>query len=522
MNMNRLITSVICSLVTIGTVIQADPTRPRLVVGIVVDQLRTDYIEYLQSLFGEKGFKRLMHDGAYLRNVDFRTNRGDAVAATALLYTGNYPAQNGVTGAQSYDRSRGKMQPTLAAGSSYSPEGILLSTIADEIAIDGMGLNGIYSIAADPQQAVIMAGHAGTSAAWIAESNGNWTTAPYYNDSRQIQNLGLARRSPAARLDTMQWRPSIAIERYPGITAAKRGYPFRHSFPRSDRDAVRKYLASPLSNRDVTRTAIDYIRTLRLGERPDGMDMLNIALTAAPYSYTADGDSRLELQDTYLRLDSDLGALFDAIDKAIGLDNALIYLSSTGYYEDPTADDAKYRIPTGQFSVKRAKSLLNAYLSATYGSADYIGGYADGHFYLNDKTISDKRLDADRLSRESRDFLAKMAGVAEAYTLDDILSGGDATLSLRNAIDPKRSGDIYVTFTPGWTVTDDTVYPERIHTERATAIAAPFFLMGRDIAPQVIGTPIEATVLAPTVTQSLRIRAPNGAVQRPLLLNSPQ
>ena len=522
MLMNRFITSVLCSLVTIGTVIQADPSRPRLVVGIVVDQLRTDYIEYLQSLFGEKGFRKLMRDGAYLRNVDFRTAQPGLVSSTALLYTGSYPSQTGVPAASVYDRTSGKMQPPLAVGKSYSPEGLLLSTISDELAIDGLGLGAVYSLAADPQQAVIMAGHAGTSALWLSENTGRWTTSPYYHDAPAVLTTGVSRRAPESNIDTIQWKPLINIDRYPGIPEQKRQYPFRHTFSRSDRDVYRRFLASPMGNREITQAAIDCLRTLRLGNRSRTIDMLNIGLTAAPYPYSGDGDNRVELQDTYLRLDSDIAAILDAVDKYVGLDNALVYLSSTGYYDDQSTDDPKFRIPTGDFSVKRAMSLLNAYLSATYGPGDYVAGYSSGHFYLNDKQIESQRLDIRKVSAEARDFLARMQGIADAYTMDDIVSGGEATAGLRNSIDLKRGGDLYVSFTPGWTVTDDTVYPSKVTHVRSTAVAAPFFLLAPDVQPTVIGTPTEATVIAPTISQALRIRAPNGATARPLMLNSPR
>ena len=95
--MNRLITSVICGLVGINTMLYADASRPKLVVGIMIDQLRTDYIEYLQNLFGEKGFNKLMKDGAFLKDVDFKVNGLDKVSGTAMIYTGGYPRHNGVT-----------------------------------------------------------------------------------------------------------------------------------------------------------------------------------------------------------------------------------------------------------------------------------------------------------------------------------------------------------------------------------------------------------------------------------------
>ena len=96
--MNRLVTAVLISLVGLNTVMQAQAPggRPKLVVGIVVDQLRTDYIEYLQKLFGENGFKKLMRDGAYMRDVDFGVPLLDKASGTAMVYTGAYPAFNGV------------------------------------------------------------------------------------------------------------------------------------------------------------------------------------------------------------------------------------------------------------------------------------------------------------------------------------------------------------------------------------------------------------------------------------------
>ena len=111
--MNRLITSVIWGLVGIITMLALAPARPKLVVGIVVDQLRTDYIEYLQNLFGEKGFRKLMKDGAFLRNVDFKVNGLDRASGTAMGYTGAYPRQTGVASSMVYDPESKQMVPAL-------------------------------------------------------------------------------------------------------------------------------------------------------------------------------------------------------------------------------------------------------------------------------------------------------------------------------------------------------------------------------------------------------------------------
>lgn len=514
-------------LVTITTIVQVDAARPKLVVGIVVDQLRTDCLESLKSVLGEKGFKRLMEQGAYMRDVDFVVAEPDAVSATAMIYTGNYPSKNGVVAAEKYNPAQLKVEPILHDPNSlgnftnetYSPRNIVLSTISDEVAIDGVGLGAVYSVALDPQQAVIMAGHAGNSAFWISEYTGKWCTSTYYKDVPQFMSQRNYSQSIGSRIDTMQWKPSMSLDRYVALPAQKRYYPFRHTFPISDRNVYRMYLDSPLANEEITTVAIDYLRNLSLGRRGDAMDMLNISYTAAPYKYVKDGDCRLELQDTYLKLDSQLGRLFDEIDKQVGLDNTVIFLSSTGYYDDAVEDDAKYQIPSGRFSVKRATSLLNSYLVALHGNGNYVLNYSHGQIYLDHKQIESKGLSVAEVAEEAKIFLCKMSGVSDAYTLKDVLAHNNLAFEpLRLSIDPKSAGDIYLKVAYGWTLVDDSRYPEVVKPIRASMVLTPAFIMGGGVDAQVIDTPVDATSIAPTVTQVLRIRSPNGIVSKPLPL----
>lgn len=503
--------------------------RPRLVVGIVVDQLRTDYIEYLQSYFTERGFKRLMKDGAYFRDVDFKVKGLDKANATAMLFTGAYPANTGVPSAVVYDPVTGKAQPALSdpktmgnfTNDSYSPENLRLSTLSDELAVDGLALSQIYSFAADPQTAIIMTGHAGSGACWINENTGNWATTTYY---RNLPSPISARNysSPlASRLDTMQWKPSIPIDRFPGLPQQKKIYPFRYTFPRSDREVYSRFSASPMGNAEVTDVAIDCLRQLKIGGNENALDMLNLGYTLAPYKYVTDGDFRAELTDAYLRLDAQLGRLFEAIDKYVGAANAVVWLSSTGYFDDAVVEDKKYRIPGGEFSIKRAESLLNSYLSALHGNADYVEAFRNSHLYLNHKILEEKKLDVSDVVADARSFLTKMSGVSDAFTLYDILSPSTPEEeSMRLSLDPKTGGDIIVTFNPGWTVVDETSYPSTRQPVRQTPVLSPAFIMAPGVAPQKIAAQVDATALAPTISGILRIRAPNGAVSKPLLLNN--
>lgn len=522
---SRLIGSLLMGLMTINVATAADSSRPKLVVGIVVDQLRTDYLSYLQQLFGESGFKRLMKDGLYLQHVDFKADLNDPVAATALLYTGNYPNASGIPAAEIYRPEDAAPVPALEDKSSLgnftrealSPASLRISTISDEVAIDGGGLTSVYAIAPNAQQAIIMAGHAGNCALWINDTDGKWSSTAYYRDFPQFITQRNQRNPLSTRLDTLSWQPALSLNRYPGVPAQKRHYPFRYTFPLSDKDVFSRFKDSAPVNAEVTDVAIDVIKNLNLGRREDGIDMLSIGYTAAPYKYVDDGDFRLELEDTYIRLDNQLGRLLQAIDREVGLRNTLIFLSSTGYYDDATRDDPKYRIPSGDVSLRRVESLLNSYLSAKYGNADYVRGIHGNQIYLDHHALENHSLPLDKAQAEARDFLVKMSGISDARTLGEILADSSEESSRqRHSIDPKTAGDIFLTFLPGWNVVDESTYPPRTIPVRAGMVSTPFFLLAPDVKPTTVSTPVNAAVLAPTVTSALHIRSPNGASHSPL------
>lgn len=496
-------------------------------VGIVVDQLRTDYIEYLSSYFGERGFRTLMQDGAYLRDVDFHTAGLDAASATATIYTGAYPSHTGLPSAIVYDDAPGSQpRPALAqtngaglTNDSFTPALLRLSTLSDELAVDGAGTAVIYSVAANPQQATVMAGHAGTSAVWINNTSGNWATSSYYGTLPTAANTRNFRAPLSARIDTMTWRASAALQNVPGISPLKKHYPFKHTFPRADRDVYKRFAASAPANAEVTDLAIELLREMPQSRDGQAMNMLNVGYTVAPYRYSSDANVRAELADSYLRLDTQLSRLLEAIDRYAGKGNALIWLTSTGYYDEAMTEDKRYRLPGGEFSVKRARSLLNSYLSARHGNEAFVKAIRDGQVYIDSQAVENRHVNRQELIADIRSFLLKMAGVADAVTIDEILSGTtERDRRLRNRLDPRHAGELTLCLTPGWTMVDDEAYPPQHKQTRASAVMTPAFIMGPGVTAKTISAPVDATALAPTVAGILRIRAPNGAETRPVSL----
>lgn len=525
--MKRLLSTMVVGLAGIQVMTLEASTRPKLVVGIIVDQLRTDYLENLQDKFGSGGFRLLMDKGAFFKDVEFNVPVLDEASATAIIQTGTYPRQNGIPSAEIYNPSTKSLvsvfhDPDYIGNfttETYSPSSLGVTTLTDEIAVEGKGKSLVHSIGPNAEGVIILAGHAGNSAFWINDNTGKWATSTYYkNPPAPLQNRNY--NSPLVnRLDTMRWRPLKSGEYYIDIPEEKLEEGFRYTFPRSDRDVFSLYKQSPYVNSDITDAATEYISGLNFGANREVMDVLNLTYTVAPYPSVKSGDGKYEIEDSYLRLDQDLSRLFKALDNHFGLDNVLVYVASTGYTTEPERETELFRLPSGSFSVKRAISLLNAFLSAKYGNASYVDQYSRGHIYLDHASIELKNLDVAKIAEESRDFLVRMSGVADAYTVSDLQSPSVSRLEgHRLSIDPKISGDIILEFTPGWKVTDDTRYPAETQKNLTTAYPAPAFILSPEVSAQVIESPVEAVSIAPTVANILRIRSPNAAIAKALKL----
>lgn len=523
--MNRLLTTAVIGLAGINGLTMIAESRPKLIVGIMVDQLRTDYIENLKDMFGAGGFRRLMENGVYIRDIDFHTSGRDAASAAAIIQTGAYPRYSGIPGEMIYDPSVKTLIPVFQDPSyignfteeTYSPAALRVTTLSDEIDIENRGKGKIHSIAPDAGQAIVQAGHNATSAFWINDESGRWSSTTYYpNPPASIQNKNY--NSPLiSRLDTLKWTPLRKGEPYPDISGEDIKDGFKYSFPRSDRDVFSLYKKSPYINKDITEVACEYVSGLNLGKNGESIDVLNIGYSLAPYPVTDIENYKYPLQDSYLRLDKDLENLFNTLDKNVGKDNFLVYLVSSGYFSEPGSDFSKYRLPGGTFSVKRSMSLLNAYLSAKYGNGAYIDQYSDHQVYLNKSLIEEQGIRLHEIADDARDFLVKMSGVADAFTERDLMSPAIVQLEKhRLSIDPKTSGDIIIEFNPGWTVVDDTKYPPKNQVNKSTSYLFPGFIMGPEITANVINETISATSIAPTIANTLRIRAPNSADSKPV------
>lgn len=533
---NKLLGIILVSLIGVGsahavvtpqplnatTATPKPPLRPKLVVGIMVQGLNADYLELLSDYFTQGGFKRFLTQGVQISDLDYGTQL-DPAAATAVIFTGATPATNGIPAEYIYDSDAHRAMPTLndpAKMGNYtdqtlSPASIAVSTIGDEVKLDAAGTGWVYSIAPNPSQAIIMAGHAANSAFWLDDRTERWATTTHYKDVPKAIASRNYRTPLSSRIDTMAWEPLLNPAVYPDIPAYKVPYPYRHTFSAKDLNRFDRFKASPKVNHEVTAIATDYLESMQWASRGP-VDMLNIAYTLAPYTYTHDNDNKLETLDSYIRLDRDLETLLTAIDKKAGAGNSLVFLIG---HPAPTAsrrEDEKWGIPTGEFSTRKALSLLNSYLMALHGNHEFISGYYNGSFYLNKRSIKDTGLDPSEVREEAAEFLAKMSGVSHVFTIDDIIAAraGDNAQALKRNTSVKHTGDIIVAINPGWEIVDDTntqTTAPRHTTVRDNFVSSPAFIIAPSIAPKKITVPVDARAIAPTIARILRIRSPNAA-----------
>lgn len=521
----RIILSLIASMVTMSLSAQTATKRPSLVVGIMIDGLNQEYIDQLRDLFGADGFNRIMKDGIILQNVDYGTYL-DNTAATAVIFSGSAPSVNGISGQEIFDNEKNKSYPILLDPSkignytseTYSPSALLVSTLTDEVKIDGDGLNQVHSIAPDAIQSIIMAGHASNSAFWINDISGKWATSTFYKDVPSVISNRNYKKPLSTRLDAIAWEPTLNIKSYPDVPEHKRSYPFRYIFAKNDRDRYRMFKASACVNNEVTSVATEYISTLSLGNHSGVVDMLNIAYTLTPYQYSRTPDSRVETMDAYIKLDRDLAQLFSAIDSSVGMKNTLVFIAGTPARNRTRRDDEKWNIPSGQFSTRRAISLLNMYLMAKHGNGEWVNNIHRNNIFLNHKLIKDKNIDIVSMRQDAAQFILRMSGVANAYTIDDIIARrvGENPEALHRNTNINHAGDIIFTITPGWSIEDTNQSSNNNLVVRAATSSAPVFILAPSVNAQKISYPVDARAIAPTVARLLRIRSPNSAATTPL------
>lgn len=523
--MIRIITSLVAVLTV--TSIQSQTTlkdTPKLVIGITIDQLRSDYLELFKHSFSERGFNRLLNEGLVYSNLVFDYPNINEASSIATIYTGTSPFYHGIISKTKFSSDKNSessiFEDNLFLGNytkeKLSPAALRVSTITDELKLASQSKSNVYAFATNSFQSIITGGHQANGVYWLEDYTGKWATSTYYKDFHWVVDQQNRNGIYSNHPENLRWQLLLSSDKYNNSPYDGEFRYLDYSWKANSVNLFSQLKETPFANENITQTAIELMQKTDMGKHPYP-DFLALTYYAGNYTPVASVDYSVEQQDIYIRLDKNIATLLDQVDKTIGLQNTFIFITSTGYYNSNyvVADTQK---PSGVFYTNRCEALLNMYLMAIYGKEQWVEKYYNQQIYLNRKLIESKNISLKEIQDKAAEFVIQFTGVQDATTSVRLLSGeANSNMSVyRNILDKALSGDIIIEIQPGYQIVDEKNPTTQVKIQRESAIVAPVIFWGYSVKPQKIKRAVKATEIAPTISKVLRIRSPNAAKDQPL------
>ncbi|MFD2552596.1 alkaline phosphatase PafA [Bizionia sediminis] len=514
-------------------------SNPKLVVGIVVDQMRYDYLTRFYSKYSEGGFKRLMRDGFNFKNNHFNYIPTYTGPGHASVFTGTTPKYHGIIANNWYDKET-KERVYCAGDDTYEPLGttdkagqmsphrMQTTSFADENRLFTQMKGKTIGIALKDRGAILPAGHTANGAYWFhGENEGVWISSTFYGTAlpQWVSDFN-ASNTTASYL--REWHTLYPIETYtesgPDLNTFEGGFKGKSTptFPydlAALKDANKGYdilKATPYGNSLTTDFAMAAIAGEALGT--DAFtDVLTLSYSSTDYVGHNFGVSSKEIQDTYLRLDLDLERFFNYLDATVGKGEYTVFLTADhGAVEVPSYLKS-VNIPSGYLNNKETREKFNLFMSDTFGASDLVENISNNQIFLNREKIKALQLNLSHVQELIVNELITYKNIDKVYTATAMsntsFTTGVASL-LQNGFNQKRSGDIlmvpdaaYISYSlTGSTHGSGFNYDTHV----------PLLFYGKGINS---GSSLEKTVIpdiAPTISALLGISFPSGTTGRPL------
>jgi predicted AlkP superfamily pyrophosphatase or phosphodiesterase len=511
---SQLITSAECQNHTVSA------KKPKIIVGLMVDQMRWDYLYKYQNRYGNGGFKRLLNEGFSCENTMISHAPTVTACGHSSVYTGSVPAINGIAGNSWYDRSWGReisnVEDTTVTGvdgnpkENKSPRNLLTTTIGDELRIATNYQSKVVGVSIKDRGAILPAGHTANAAFW--EGSGGFTTSTYYMDALPGWAKKFNEKNWNQILMPDGWKTLYPLNTY--VLSDKDDKDYETSFS-GENKPVFPHKASisntPFGNTWTLEFAKAAIEGYQLGQ-DQFTDLLAVSLSSPDKIGHGFGPNSIEVEDNYLRLDKDLENFFSYLDKRFGKNGYLFFITadhgvnhSPGYLEE-------HRIPTGVLTNDIFKNL-NQSLKAKFGASDIILATSGYQIYLDYGVLSKIGIDKTTAANFIIDQLKQVPGIETAFLNEALASSTypePVKSMLINGFNPKRSGDIVMVKSAGWKngsrkgATHGDWNPYDAHI--------PLVWMGTGIRPGKTHRTIGMTDIAPTLAALLNIQQPSGCI----------
>ncbi len=535
----------LCWLIVIGTtpsaLLSQPLTHPKLVVGVVIDQMRYDYLYRFYDAYGEEGFKRLMSKGMNFTYAHYNYIPTYTGPGHSSIYTGTTPYYHGIISNDWYDKNT-KKEVYCAGDMAYetvgadnaagkmSPHYLLTSTITDELRMSNNGLSRVFAASLKDRASVLPGGHMANAAYWYDGKSGNFISSTYY-----LSKLpGWVNKFNGAKIPLELMGKNWPLAKSAGTYAIAQpdqglgeGDPFKegktffpHVFdqlsPEGKNELIR---TTPFGNTLLTNFGIELLKNEKMG-KGDYPDFLALSYSSPDYVGHAYGPNSMEIMDTYIRLDMEIARLLKALDEAVGEGNYLLFLTADHGVKANGVYLEENRMPNGVVNPVAVRDSLRSFCLQRFGTPMLIEEVADNHVYYNYMLIQMLKLDVRTLDTELVQYLRNNFEHIGAIHTKTEFNGRTPERSMHtmtlNGFQPYRSGDIcfelgsgYITngYTTG--TTHGASYDYDTHV--------PMLFFGWKVPAGESNEQVYIEDIAPTLSNLLHIPEPDGSIGVPLI-----
>ena len=527
------------------TFAQNTPARPKLVVGIVVDQMRQEYLYRFESKLGKGGFKRLMGEGFMLKNAHYNYVPTYTGPGHASIYTGSTPAIHGIISNDWYDKTTRKTVNCVGderykpvgnekGNGDVSPSRMLASTITDELELATQRRSKVIGISVKDRGAVLPAGHTPDGAYWFDSNSGKFITSTYYKEALPLWLEDFNKLNLADNYLNQEWKTVYPIDQYK--ESGPDDTPYETKWKGKDRPVfpynlkeMRKLspdyellAITPFGNDLLAELAKTVIDAESLG-KDEWTDFLAVSFSSTDLIGHAMGPNSIEVEDTYIRLDKNIEDLLNKLDKEIGKGQYLVFLTADHAVADVPQYLKDLRIPADNFRSAAIEAGLADILQEQFPGKKLIENVSNGQIFFNQELFAGdpKTAGVDYLIATEliKNYMLRQEGVYDVYTRQMLSASdyGEAGVKglVKRGYHTKRSGDMAVVLEPGWF---ESSRPQgTTHGSPFTYdTSVPVLFYGYGIKPGSSVTYHTITDIAPTLSVLLKIKYPNGSTGQPV------
>ncbi|HYG14739.1 MAG TPA: alkaline phosphatase PafA, partial [Bacteroidia bacterium] len=445
--------------------------QPKLVVGIVIDQMRQDYIYRYWERFGDSGFKRIINGGYMFENAHFNYVPTYTGPGHASIYTGTTPAIHGIVANDWFSREDRKsiycVDDTTCQGvesnMGKSPRNLKTTTITDQLRLATQFRSKVVGISIKDRGAVLPAGHSANGAYWFDSKTGAFATSTFYMPELPKWMQEFNNKKLAETFVNSKWETLYPVNTYKASAPDDNNYEGRFDtssrpvFPYnlSKLKEIRGYgilSYTPYGNTLVTEAGKAAITGEQMGKGKE-TDFLCLSYSSPDYAGHFFGPQAVELEDMYLRLDRELAGFFNYLDKTIGKGKWTIFITADHGGNEVPAMLADHRIPAGRIKGKEVETAIKAALKDRFGDS-LVLHYENDQVYLDTAKVKVLGLDECLVQETAGKAAAVLPGIARYYTACRFTKGDIGILEVEHALyrgwNSKESGDVLLLTEPAW------------------------------------------------------------------------